>query len=83
MKEKFAESEFLAGVPEKLGGAICLQVAESIKSTFDLHLQLQYNNENKEGEFLWTHTTASMGIGFQVTFYTLILLQQILSNVNF
>ena len=31
MKEKFAESEFLAGVPEKLGGAICLQVAESIK----------------------------------------------------
>merc|ERR1719461_18197 len=51
MKEKFAESEFLAGVPEKLGGAICLQ----------------YNNENKEGEFLWTHTTASMGIGFQST----------------
>ena len=26
MKEKFAESEFLSGVPEKLGGAICLQV---------------------------------------------------------
>ena len=26
MKEKFAESVFLAGVPEKLGGAICLQV---------------------------------------------------------
>ena len=26
MKEKFAESVFLSGVPEKLGGAICLQV---------------------------------------------------------
>ena len=26
MKERFAESEFLAGVPEKLGGAICMQV---------------------------------------------------------
>ena len=26
MKEKFAESVFLTGVPEKLGGAICLQV---------------------------------------------------------
>jgi len=51
MKEKFAESEFLSGVPEKLGGAICLQ----------------YNNDFKKGEFLWTHTTASMGIGFQST----------------
>ena len=29
MKEKFAESEFLAGVPEKLGGAICLQVSKN------------------------------------------------------
>lgn len=51
MKEKFAESVFLTGVPEKLGGAICLQ----------------YNNDHKRGEFLWTHTTASMGIGFQST----------------
>jgi len=51
MKEKFAESEFLAGVPEKLGGAICMQ----------------YDREGGCGEFLWTHTTASMGIGFQST----------------
>lgn len=51
MKERFAESEFLAGVPEKLGGAICMQ----------------YNKEVGHGEFLWTHTTASMGIGFQST----------------
>ena len=29
MKEKFAESVFLAGVPEKLGGAICLQVGRT------------------------------------------------------
>ena len=50
MKERFAESEFLAGVPEKLGGAICMQ----------------YDKESCQGEFLWTHTTASMGIGFQV-----------------
>lgn len=49
MKEKFAESVFLTGVPEKLGGAICLQ----------------YNKNSLQGEFLWTHTTASMGIGFQ------------------
>jgi len=51
MKERFAESEFLSGVPEKLGGAICMQ----------------YNKESCQGEFLWTHTTASMGIGFQST----------------
>merc|ERR1711874_882467 len=51
MKEKFAESVFLSGVPEKLGGAICLQ----------------YNKNSLKGEFLWTHTTASMGIGFQST----------------
>jgi len=51
MKERFAESEFLSGVPEKLGGAICMQ----------------YNKETRQGEFLWTHTTASMGIGFQST----------------
>jgi len=51
MKERFAESEFLAGVPEKLGGAICMQ----------------YDKETNQGEFLWTHTTASMGIGFQST----------------
>jgi len=51
MKERFAESDFLAGVPEKLGGAICMQ----------------YDKESQKGEFLWTHTTASMGIGFQTT----------------
>jgi len=51
MKERFAESEFLSGVPEKLGGAICMQ----------------YDKETCQGEFLWTHTTASMGIGFQST----------------
>ena len=28
----------------------------------------QYNKDSKHGEFLWTHTTASMGIGFQVNF---------------
>ena len=33
MKERFAESEFLAGVPEKLGGAICMQVKHSREST--------------------------------------------------
>ena len=31
MKERFAESEFLAGVPEKLGGAICMQVMKTIQ----------------------------------------------------
>jgi hypothetical protein len=49
-QEKFVESAFLSGLPEKLGGAICMQ----------------YNRERGEGHFLWTHTTASMGIGFQV-----------------
>ena len=29
--------------------------------------RFQYNNDHKRGEFLWTHTTASMGIGFQST----------------
>ena len=28
---------------------------------------MQYNRERGEGHFLWTHTTASMGIGFQVS----------------
>jgi len=51
MKEKFAESEFLRGINEKLGGAICLQ--------FDKNTGI--------GNFLWTHTTHSMGIGFQTT----------------
>ncbi len=46
------ESAFLASLPEKLGGAICMQ----------------YNRERGEGHFLWTHTTASMGIGFQVPY---------------
>ena len=35
MKERFAESEFLTGVPEKLGGAICMQV------NLKLHLLVQ------------------------------------------
>ena len=51
MKEKFAESEFLYGVPEKLGGAICMH----------------YDENSGRGEFLWTHTTSSMGIAFQTT----------------
>jgi len=51
MKEKFAESEFLYGVPEKLGGAICMH----------------YDQPSGRGEFLWTHTTSSMGIAFQTT----------------
>ena len=51
MKEKFAESEFLYGVPEKLGGAICMH----------------YEENSGRGEFLWTHTTSSMGIAFQTT----------------
>lgn len=69
MKEKFAESVFLAGVPEKLGGAICLQVDQTVTVQTNLFLIpcFQYNNDHKRGEFLWTHTTASMGIGFQST----------------
>jgi taspase (threonine aspartase 1) len=51
MKEKFAESDFLAGVPEKLGGAICMH----------------YDEVHGRGQFLWTHTTASMGIAYQTT----------------
>ena len=72
MKEKFAESDFLgksliiyihsmtclkleflylAGVPEKLGGAICMH----------------YDQVQGRGDFLWTHTTASMGIAYQTT----------------
>lgn len=51
MKEKFAESEFLEGINEKLGGAICMQ----------------FNKSSGQVNFLWTHTTASMGIGFQST----------------
>lgn len=51
MKEKFAESDFLIGVPEKLGGAICMH----------------YDEANGQGQFLWTHTTASMGIAYQTT----------------
>ena len=39
------------GVPEKLGGAICMH----------------YDEANGRGEFLWTHTTSSMGIAFQTT----------------
>ena len=51
MKVKFVESEFLAGVPEKLGGAIVMC----------------YDPEKGHGDFLWTHTTASMGIAYQTT----------------
>lgn len=51
MKEKFAESDFLAGVPEKLGGAICMH----------------YDEDHGRGQFLWTHTTASMGLAYQTT----------------
>lgn len=51
MKEKFAESVFLTGVREKLGGAICMH----------------YDEASGKGEFLWTHTTSSMGIAFQTT----------------
>ena len=51
MSDRFAESEFLCTVPEKLGGAICLR--------FDRH--------SLKGEFLWTHTTSSMGLAFQTT----------------
>ena len=51
MKEKFAESEFLYGVPEKLGGAICMH----------------YDEISGRGDFVWTHTTSSMGIAFQTT----------------
>jgi len=51
MKEKFAESDFLVGVPEKLGGAICMH----------------YDEDQGRGQFLWTHTTASMGIAYQTT----------------
>jgi taspase (threonine aspartase 1) len=51
MKEKFVESKFLVGVPEKLGGALCLH----------------YDRESDLGEFLWTHTTSSMGVAFQRT----------------
>eukprot|EP00095_Tigriopus_kingsejongensis_P000770 snap_masked-scaffold67_size430214-processed-gene-1.5 protein:Tk00770 transcript:snap_masked-scaffold67_size430214-processed-gene-1.5-mRNA-1 annotation:"threonine aspartase 1" len=47
----FVNSEFLESVPEKLGGAICLQ----------------YDPKNRRGEFMWTHTTASMGVAFQST----------------
>ena len=51
MSNKFAGSEFLSEVGEKLGGAICL-----------------YKQPDKSSiEFLWSHTTASMGLAFQST----------------
>ena len=44
MKEKFAESVFLTGVPEKLGGAICLQVTTNILYfTFSSSASINYN----------------------------------------
>ena len=51
MKEKFAESPFLQGIPEKLGGAICML----------------FDEKGGRGEFLWTHTTASMGVAYMTT----------------
>nr|XP_040570069.1 LOW QUALITY PROTEIN: threonine aspartase 1-like [Lepeophtheirus salmonis] len=51
MTEKFRDSPFLKCVREKLGGAICMR--------FDAKTGL--------GDFLWTHTTASMGIAYQKT----------------
>lgn len=51
MRYKFAESPFLENVPEKLGGAICMQ----------------YDDRCGRGDFLWTHTTASMGIAYMTT----------------
>jgi taspase (threonine aspartase 1) len=51
MRNKFCESPFLESVPEKLGGAICMQ----------------YDARCGRGEFLWTHTTASMGIAYMTT----------------
>lgn len=41
----------LAGVPEKLGGAICMH----------------YDETQGRGHFLWTHTTSSMGLAYQTT----------------
>ena len=42
MKERFAESEFLAGVPEKLGGAICMQVIKK-KRAFQQNIDHSIN----------------------------------------
>merc|ERR1712179_662653 len=43
--------DFLDRVGEKLGGAICMH----------------YDEDQGRGQFLWTHTTASMGIAYQTT----------------
>lgn len=51
IKEKFVESEFLRDIPEKLGGAICLR----------------HDPATGKGEFMWTHTTASLGVAFMST----------------
>ncbi len=51
MSERFAESDFLRAVPEKLGGAVCFRFDPAVR----------------RGEFLWTHTTPSMGLAFQTT----------------
>lgn len=51
MQERFVQSEFLKSVNEKLGGAICLH----------------FDPSTGRGEFLWTHTTDSMGLAFQTT----------------
>lgn len=51
MTDNFVSSEYLASVSEKLGGAICLH----------------FDRKNQIGEFLWTHTTASMGLAYQTT----------------
>ena len=51
MMNKFAGSEFLLDVGEKLGGAICLYKPPGQPAL----------------DFLWSHTTASMGLAFQST----------------
>ena len=43
MKERFAESEFLAGVPEKLGGAICMQVCTAVNRRHWVAMFLMFN----------------------------------------
>lgn len=42
------DSKLLNGLNEKLGGVMCIR----------------YNKEDKSGDFLWSHTTNSMVIGY-------------------
>ena len=48
---KMSKISVVDGVPEKLGGAICMH----------------YDETHGRGQFLWTHTTASMGLAYQTT----------------